>query len=41
VTDRKADVHEQEVVVPVVISRSQVRKSVPLKLRLEIRVVDD
>jgi hypothetical protein len=41
VTERKAEPAEQEIVVPVVVSRSQVRKTIPLKLRLEIRVVDD
>lgn len=42
VADRRADAREEhEVTVPVVISRSQVRKSIPLKLILEIRVVDD
>jgi len=42
VVDRRADAREEhEVTVPVVISRSQVRKSIPLKLILEIRVVDD
>lgn len=39
--DRKTDIQEQELTVPVVISRSQVRKTIPLRLRLEIRVVDD
>jgi signal recognition particle receptor subunit beta len=41
VTERKVEMHEQELTVPVVISRSQVRKTIPLRLRLEIRVVDD
>jgi hypothetical protein len=41
VTERKTEPAEQELVVPVVISRSQVRKTVPIKLRLEIRVIDD
>jgi hypothetical protein len=41
VTERKVEPNEQELVVPVVVSRSQVRKTIPLKLRLEIRVVDD
>jgi hypothetical protein len=41
VTQRKAEPADQELVVPVVVSRSQVRKTIPLKLRLEIRVVDD
>lgn len=41
VTDRNTEPDEQELVVPVVISRSQVRKTVPIKLRLEIRVIDD
>jgi signal recognition particle receptor subunit beta len=41
VTERKIDAVEEELTIPVVISRSQVRKTVPLKLRLEIRVVDD
>jgi hypothetical protein len=42
VADRRADAREEhEITVPVVISRSQVRKSIPLKLTLEIRVVDD
>jgi signal recognition particle receptor subunit beta len=41
VTERKAEPQVQELTVPVVISRSQVRKTVPLRLRLEIRVVDD
>jgi signal recognition particle receptor subunit beta len=41
VTKPKPEASEQEVVVPVVVSRSQVRKTIPLKVRLEIRVVDD
>jgi len=41
VTERVETDDTQELTVPVVISRSQVRKSVPLTLRLEIRVVDD
>jgi signal recognition particle receptor subunit beta len=41
VTEPKPDSSEQELVVPVVVSRSQVRKTIPLKLRLEIRIVDD
>jgi len=41
VTERKTEPAEQELVVPVVVSRSQVRKTISLKLRLEIRVVDD
>jgi signal recognition particle receptor subunit beta len=41
VTERKLEAAEQELVVPVLVSRSQVRKTIPLKLRLEIRVVDD
>jgi hypothetical protein len=30
-----------EIPVPVVITRSQVRKNVPLRLLLEIQIVDD
>jgi hypothetical protein len=41
VTERKTDAVEEELTIPVVISRSQVRKTVPLKLRLEIRIIDD
>jgi hypothetical protein len=41
VTEKKTEPVEQELVIPVVVSRSQVRKTIPLKLRLEIRVVDD
>jgi hypothetical protein len=41
VTDRKEESLDRELVVPVVISRSQVRKTLPIKLRLEIRVIDD
>jgi len=41
VTERKTEPSEQELVVPVVLSRSQVRKTIQLKLRLEIRIVDD
>jgi signal recognition particle receptor subunit beta len=41
VADRNADVQDHEVVVPVLISRSQVSKTLSLKLRLEIRVIDD
>jgi signal recognition particle receptor subunit beta len=41
VTERKTEPEEEEIAVPVVISRSQVRKTIPLKLRLEIRVIDD
>ena len=41
VTETKAEPEDQELVVPVVISRSQVRKTLPIKLRLEIRVIDD
>jgi hypothetical protein len=41
VTEQKTEPVDQELVIPVVVSRSQVRKTIPLKLRLEIRVVDD
>ncbi len=41
VADPKPVDKEQELVVPVVISRSQVNKTIPLKLRLEIQVIDD
>lgn len=41
VTEHKTESADQELVVPVVISRSQVRKTLPIKLRLEIRVIDD
>ena len=41
VIDQKSPDEDQELVVPVVISRSQMNKTIPLKLRLEIRVVDD
>jgi signal recognition particle receptor subunit beta len=40
-TERKTEPKEVEISVPVVILRSQIRKTIPLKLRLEIRVVDD
>ena len=41
VTERKPKREVEEITVPVVISRSQVRKTIPLKLRLDIRVIDD
>jgi hypothetical protein len=41
VTETRTEPIDQELVIPVVVSRSQVRKTIPLKLRLEIRVVDD
>jgi hypothetical protein len=41
VTEQETEATEHELVVPVVVSRSQVRKTLPLRLRLEIRVVDD
>jgi len=41
ITERKTEPTEVEITVPVVISRSQVRKTIPLKLRLDIRVIDD
>ena len=41
VTERKTEPVDHELVVPVVISRSQVRKTLPIKIRLEIRVIDD
>jgi signal recognition particle receptor subunit beta len=41
ITERNPEPEEHEISIPVVISRSQVRKTIPLRLRLEIRVVDD
>ena len=41
VTERKTEREVEEITVPVVISRSQVRKTIALKLRLDIRVIDD
>ena len=41
ITERKTEPKDVEITVPVVISRSQVRKTIPLKLRLDIRVIDD
>jgi signal recognition particle receptor subunit beta len=41
ITERKTEPEVQEITVPVVISQSQVRKTIPLKLRLDIRVIDD
>ena len=41
VVEREPEPAHHELVVPVVISRSQVRKTLPIKLRLEISVIDD
>jgi hypothetical protein len=41
IADPKPVGKDQEIVVPVFISRSQVNKTIPLKLRLEIRVIDE